>query len=145
LFYINGANVLWTFLVPAQHLEVIRKGGWWSFYFPMFDSISFKLHFITFFGLLGLMVATVVSYWICKKRNDSIWNVVIVFVLAFFLNSLFIGDFRFFNYKSPLFENVSMHVYYLTQLILALLVGTAFLLFTLYLKYFKFANPGGVR
>ncbi|HYH16070.1 MAG TPA: hypothetical protein VD794_12650 [Flavisolibacter sp.] len=144
LFFINGFNPVWAFFVPANNLEMFRGQGRSNIYFTGFEQFSFLLDFISPFGLLGLIIASLVSYWVCKRRNYRKLHVLAVFVLAFLLNRIFIGDLQFFNYNSELFKAVSMHIYFLVHMLLALLIGLAFLLFPLWLRYFRYANPGGV-
>jgi len=137
---------LWTFFFPSSSLEVIRaRSGWWTFVLPAFDRISYFLQFITFFGLIGLVIAGIISWSICRRRGYSVMNAAVAFISAFFLNKIFIGDLQFFEPENDLFANYNMHIYFLTNLVLAVLIGTIFLLFPLYLRYFKYANPGGVR
>jgi hypothetical protein len=146
LFYINGCNHLWSFFFSSADLEVIRtRRGWWSFLLPTFDQISHVLHFITFFGFIGLVIAGIVNWCICKRKGYSVINTIVAFISAFFLNGIFIGDFIFLKADNNLFANLSMHTYFLTNIALALLIGSIFLIFPLYLRYFKLANPGGVR
>ena len=137
---------MWTLFFPSSSLEVIRaRSGWWTFALPSFDRISYFLQFITCFGLIGLVIAGIINWSICRRKEYSVLNAAVAFISAFFLNKVFIGDLLFFEPYNDLFVNYNMHIYFLTNLTLAFLFGTIFLLFPLYLRYFKFANPGGVR
>jgi hypothetical protein len=146
LFYINGCNHLWSFFFPSADLEVIRTGrGWWTFLLPTFDQISHVLHFITIFGFIGLVTAGIVNWCICKRKGYSVINAVVAFVTAFLLNGIFIGDLLFFKPDHNFFANFSMHTYFLFNIALALLIGSMFLIFPIYLRYFKIGNRGGIR
>ena len=145
LFFINGFNWIWTFLVPAENLEVIRSGSSWSFYISPFSQISHTLRFISFFGLIGLLLACGMGLWICQKRGYAKRNVLAVFFLAFLLNDGFVGDLQFFEYRSAWFSPFSMHVYFVVHFLLAVLIGSGIFVFTYYLKYFKWADTGGVK
>jgi hypothetical protein len=143
LFYINGFDYLWSFFFSADDLEVIRKGGSWFFSVPFFDRVSHALYFISLLGLIGLLLATIISYRVCKKLELAKFNVVIVFLLAFLINKPLMDNFRFFGYKNALFLNFSMHVYFLTNFLIAIVIGSAFLFLPLYFHVLKFANRGG--
>ena len=142
LFYINGFNYLWVLFFPAEALEIIRQGNTYSFWKTPIDTISNLLYFISVLGLIGLIAASLINYWLSKKLKLSIFYVIIVFVIAYFINKPFIGSFQFFGYHTQLLKNASMHILFVTNFFIAILIGTAFLIFPLYFRYFKLANPG---
>ena len=143
LFFINGFHQLWALFFSAESLEVTRGKGWWSFYNPFLDNISQWLYLISSLGLIGLLLASIIGVKICKKLQLPEHLVSVSFVVAYIINKPIVSDFHFFDYRNTLFLNVSMHLLFLANFLLAVLLGTVFLLLPLYFKYFKYANSGG--
>ena len=143
LFYINGFNYLWALFFPSGDLEIIRQGGYYSFWNTRIDTISSWLYFISALGLIGLISASVINYLVSKKLKVSAFYVIIVFVIAYFINKPLMSNFQIFGYHNSLFKNASMHVFFVVSFFIVIMIGTIFLIFPLYFRYFKFANPGG--
>lgn len=143
LFYINGFNKLWAFLLHPDDLEFLREGGMFYMSTPL-HRISSWLYFISVLGLIGLIVASVISSSICKKLKLPKLHVIVVFVIAYIINEPLMGNFEIFEYRNSLFKNANMHVFFLVSFSVTILIGTAFLILPIYFRYFKYSNPGGV-
>jgi hypothetical protein len=143
LFFINGFHQLWSLFFSAESLEITRGNVWSGFYIPFLDKVSQWLYLISCLGFAGLILASVVGFQTCKKLQLSKHNVTLAFLFAYIINKPIISGFLFFGYRNSLFENFSMHVLFLANFFLSVLTGTVFLILPLYIKYFKFANPGG--
>jgi hypothetical protein len=122
---------------------MIRGRNAWSIYSPWLNYLIPNVPIITIPGFLGLLLATFIGYWICKSQQYKSVNLLVAFVLVILTNEFLTHNFRFIDFRSPLFEGQSLHLLFATNVLLSLIAGTISLLFIRYFPYFKYSNPGG--
>jgi hypothetical protein len=145
LFFIKSFQRLSFLNWPNDFLEFLRSPHFGLLYGSSSSPFFTDLYFINLIGLLGLFAACALAYSVCRKLKFSGWNVILVFIIALLVNKLFMDILKAFPYKSTLLERFSLHTLLLANILIALIIGVGFILFPFVFKYFKYANPGGIR
>ncbi len=94
-------------IFDRNSLEVFRQQSWFSFY-SVFTKISYYLVLISATGLLGLIFASIVSFYVNKKMAYKQSLLVISIMLVFILNKLFIDITQIINFRSNHLEHFSV-------------------------------------
>jgi len=132
LFITKGFDVVELLIYGKENLEVYRSNISFSFYSD-FDKIAHYLFFISVFGLAGLIIGILWSFFITTKTTGKKYLLIISTAGVFLLNKLFPTITSFIEFKSKTFSNFSVFTILVMSAAISILTGILILSLQFYL------------
>lgn len=133
LFFVKGFDT-WVYLIfNKKSLEVFRTQSYFSF-FSGLARISNSLFLITAPGLIGLLLAGTISFFINKKAGYNQIVLWVSFVLILITNKAFINITNIINFRSEYLQDFSVKFLLAIGALICVFVGILILLLAKHLK-----------